>query len=98
MSELLETVKRMEQRQIQQSEEIKALQMMLLKKQVSAEWLDEGTAAASLGIGVRSFRKKVTGMEGLFSRIIYRHTNGRRYQYNRKSLEAFKQITSTQPK
>jgi hypothetical protein len=80
-------------------QEVKALTRIVLKNKIDDTWIPEPDAAEMLGFNdPRTLRRKVVVKGGApypFSLISYRCTNGRKFQYNRKDLMKFKNITST---
>lgn len=88
-------------------EEIKCLTLLVLKDKVDKTWMTEKEAALSLGYNnPRSLRRKVVLTDDRISKgekvqypynlITYRCTNGRNYQYSRRSIMKFKEQTSTE--
>lgn len=80
---------------LQLKEMVKHLTMLVMKDKVDTTWLSEEQAAEALGLEARTLRRKVKSMQFPFNQIDFRHTNGRNFQYNRKGLLKFKEITST---
>jgi len=76
-------------------QEVKQLTLLILKNKVDDTWIPESMAAEMLGLKPRTLREAVKNKKGLFSEIDFRHTNGQRWQYHRKSLLKFKDLTST---
>lgn len=80
------------------------LTLLVMKDKVDLTWMPESQAANMLGLSRRAFRRKVVLTSTMMERnlkipypyniVEYRHTNGRNYQYSRKSILKFKQLTS----
>ena len=77
--------------------DVEKLTLLLLKNCVDQVWLKEEIAAEMLGLKPRALRNYVTGKKSLFADIDYRHTNGRSFEYRRKDLMRFKELTSCNP-
>lgn len=74
------------------------LTLLVMKDKQDTTWLTEEQAAEMLGYkNPRSLRKKVKASAGVapFSLIVFCHTNGRNWQYTRKSIVRFREATST---
>lgn len=80
------------------------LTLLVMKDKIDPTWLTEKQASEVLGLSGRQFRRNVVLSKSMMERnqkvtypfnlIEYRHTNGRNYQYSRKSILKFKQLTS----
>jgi hypothetical protein len=107
MSELVALV----EQQTKQLAELKGmvhnLTILVMKDKVDLTWLSEADAAEMLGIKhARGLRKRVVLTKKMmesgekiqypFNLIEYRNTNGRLFQYSRKSILKFKHVTSNQ--
>ncbi len=88
--QLIELIARLEMK-------IDRLEMKIDRQHTSSAWVDETIAAAMLGLTPRVLRRKAKDGQGNFGIIDYRHTNGHRYQYRRKSIEAYMEATSCSP-
>jgi len=72
------------------------LTVLVMKDKIDTTWVAETEAAAMVGLHPRVFREKVKAAKAPWFHITLRHTNGRNYQYSRKGIIKFKQLTSTE--
>lgn len=84
MSELMDEIKALRK-------ELHQLTLLVMKDKVDTTWLSEEDAAQSLGFTPNVLRRKVKAGE---LDITSRNTNGRKWQYSRKSILSYKQNTS----
>lgn len=77
--------------------EVKNLQLLVMKDKVDTTWLDEPDAAKALGIKSRTLRRYVKDPAHKLSMVKYRHTNGKHFQYSRKDILRYKELTSSDP-
>lgn len=98
MSELLTIVLEQGKKIEQMQKSLHDLSVLVMKNKVNDTWLDEDVAAEMVGYHPQNFRRKVkTGNKEHkepWCIISYRNTNGRNWQYSRKSLIQFQQKTS----
>lgn len=93
MSELVPMVQELLNLVKSQGKQIHELQVMVMKNKVDDTWISEEIAAEMIGYDGRTFRRWVKAGK---LPIDFRNTNGRRYQYNRKSILRYKENTSVQ--
>lgn len=75
--------------------EVKQLQILIMKDKIDTTWVHESDAAEMLGLTGRTLRRHVQSGEYPFCEISFRNTNGRNWQYSRKSLMKFKTLTAS---
>ncbi len=96
MSELVQLVQQQNIMIQTLTRKVDELTILVMKNKVDDTWVSEDVAAEMLGYkSPRSLRNNVVEAKHPFSLIEFRHTNGRNYQYNRKSILKFKEKTST---
>lgn len=88
MTELMEAV-------VKLTKKVDELTLLVMKEKNDTTWISEKDAADMLGYGCpRTLRKKVKAAVYPFNTIVYRSSEGRKFQYNRKSLQKFKEQTA----
>ncbi len=91
MNEIIEEIKLLRHEIKHLTSEIEQLKALVLSDKTNAQWISEKEAALLLGLkGTRTLRKMAKG--GL---VDYTQTNGRTYQYSRKSINKFLESNST---
>lgn len=95
MSELVQQVQLQNIMIEKLTKKIDDLTVLVMKNKVDDTWLNEEVAAEMLNYSPRVLRRKALSAKYPFTLIECRNTNGRKYQYNRKSLIKFKEQTST---
>lgn len=78
-------------------EAVHQLQLLVMKDKVDTTWLDEKDAASALNLEPRTLRRYVKDSSNRLSIIKYRNTNGRKWQYSRKDIQRYKELTSNNP-
>ena len=98
MSELITKIEGMDKKLDKLISAVHDLSILTMKSKVNDTWLEENTAAKMVGYQPENFRRKVKyGHKHNilpWSLIIYRHTNGRNFQYSKKAIENFLSKTS----
>lgn len=93
MSELLTLVENQRKQIEQLQKSVDNLCILIMKDKVDTTWVPESVAAEMIGYNdPRTLRKLVKS--GALD-IDFRNTNGRKWQYSRKSIMALKEKTST---
>lgn len=95
MSELAELVLEQNKKIDSLLHQVHHLTVLVMKDKVDTTWVAEDTAAQMLGLAPRTFRRYVKTRQQQFAGIKYRNTNGRNWQYSRKDILNFKNLTST---
>src|ERR1700760_3675545 len=76
------------------------LTALVMKDKVNTIWVDENIAAEMLGMHPETLRRKVksaiSNNQFPMNQISYRNSNGRKFQYSRKSLMRYMELTSIQ--
>lgn len=93
MSELREIIEKQSAEISALRQDVHRLSILMMKDKVDTTWINEDTAAAMVNMTPAWFRRKVKQGYENFSLISYRHTNGRNFQYSRKSILQFKENT-----
>lgn len=75
--------------------EVRQLTMLVMKDKIDTTWVNEKDAADMLDIKPQTLRKMVKRGEYPATEINYRNTHGRNWQYSRKGLIKYKNLTST---
>ncbi len=96
MSELMTEIEAIRKENADLKKSLHQLTIIAMKDKLNAVWLSEDIAASMLNLQPRTLRKAVKKGEGHFREINVRNTNGRNYQYSRKSLEKYQSLTSTE--
>lgn len=96
MGELLTEVQELRKENAFIMQKLHEISILVMKDKVDTTWVDEDIAAKSFGLSPRVFREKVKAAKGQWFHITLRHTNGRNYQYSRKGILKYKQLTSTE--
>ena len=99
MSELVQMVENQGKMINQLVGMVDKLMIMVMKDKVDTTWLSEEVAAEMLGYkDPRTLRKLVKGViktkDFNIGDITFRNTNGRNWQYSRKSILKYKEKTS----
>lgn len=95
MSELLQMMEEQKKEIGTLKSMVHDLTVLVMKDKVNNIWLDEEVAASMLGVEPRTLRKAVKNPKHVFRLINFRNTNGRNWQYSRKSIMEFQTKTST---
>jgi hypothetical protein len=77
-------------------EDVRQMSILLMRDKIDTTWIPETDAAAMLQMQPDTLRRYVKAGKPNFQMINFRHTNGRKWQYNRKDILKFKNYTSTQ--
>jgi hypothetical protein len=107
MSELVSEVRDLKNLVLNLTQQVHDLTILTMKNKVDDTWIEEEIAATMVGFeDSRAFRRKIVLSNARmkkgetvpypWSMINYRSSNGRKYQYSKKSIQKFKDITSTQ--
>jgi hypothetical protein len=99
MSELIQIVEQQGRRIDQLIDMVGQLTTLVMKDKVDNTWVSEEVAAEMLGYkDPRTLRKLVKGViktkDFNIGDITFRNTNGRNWQYSRKSILKYKEKTS----
>jgi hypothetical protein len=95
MAGLTEMVESQGRMLMQLTQEVKYLQTLVMRDKIDTTWVPERDAAAMLDMQPDTLRRYVKAGKPFFNQINFRHTNGRKWQYSRKDLIKFKNLTST---
>lgn len=96
MGELLTEVLALRKENAEIKQMVNQLFILIKKNKIDDTWLSEEEAAESLGLSPISLRRKVKKPVGQWHHITFRNNNGRNWQYSRKGILKYKQLTSTE--
>ena len=96
MGELLLEVLALRKENAEIKQMVSQLFIMIKKTRIDDTWLSEEEAAESLGLSPIMLRRKVKKPVGQWHHVTYRNNKGRQWQYSRKGILKYKQLTSTE--
>ncbi len=98
MSELMTMVEQQGKKLDSIEKMVHQLSILVMKNKVNDTWVNEDIAAEMVGYNPETFRRKVKDAHKKhrepWNLINFRNSNGRNWQYSRRSLENFQKRTS----